>query len=92
MEIALSSWGNSLGLRIPKAIADLFNFKSGSKLRMELSDKKIILSAIDSDGPDELKKMSTNIDLKKMTSKVTSKNKHHLQDWADDEIKGKEIW
>lgn len=92
MEIALSSWGNSLGLRIPKAIADLFNFKNGSKLRMELADKKIILSAIDPIVAHELKKMSQGINLKKMTAKVTSKNKPHLEEWNNDEIEGKEIW
>ena len=47
MTTTLQAWGNSQGLRLPKAIITALNLQSGSKLEIELTPKKdaIIIKA-----------------------------------------------
>jgi antitoxin MazE len=40
MTTTLQAWGNSQGLRLPKAIITALNLQSGSKLEIELTPKK----------------------------------------------------
>lgn len=44
MKAKLSSWGNSLGIRIPNAIAEMFHFKSGSMVNVDIKNNAIILT------------------------------------------------
>ena len=43
MEVQVKKWGNSLGLRIPQAIANQINIKDGSKINLVLKNNKIEL-------------------------------------------------
>ncbi|MDZ4759606.1 MAG: AbrB/MazE/SpoVT family DNA-binding domain-containing protein [Alphaproteobacteria bacterium] len=36
MRVKIAVWGNSLGLRVPKAVADQLGLKSGSEVEMTL--------------------------------------------------------
>lgn len=91
MEAVLANWGNSLGLRIPKMIADMLRLKKGSKMNFELIDGKIILSPLSSidDAKQALKQMAQGLNLKKMVKKVSQANKHLLE---EDRPSGSEMW
>jgi AbrB family looped-hinge helix DNA binding protein len=39
----VSKWGNSLSVRLPKAICDMLNWKKGQALIIEVKDETIIL-------------------------------------------------
>ena len=43
MDVVLNKWGNSLGLRIPREIADAFEFQPGSHVNISAKDSKIII-------------------------------------------------
>lgn len=87
MQLNVSSWGNSLGLRIPKSIAELMGIANGSQLRGELKGGKLILSPL---GPmDPFQQMAKGVDLQKLTAKITAKNQHRAE---EDEAAGREVW
>jgi antitoxin component of MazEF toxin-antitoxin module len=46
METVVSIWGNSLGIRIPKAISDYCHLTDKSKVRIEASDDTIVITKI----------------------------------------------
>jgi antitoxin component of MazEF toxin-antitoxin module len=46
METVVSNWGNSLGIRIPKAISDHCHLTDKSKVRIEASDDAIVITKI----------------------------------------------
>ncbi|MBQ3913252.1 MAG: AbrB/MazE/SpoVT family DNA-binding domain-containing protein [Lachnospiraceae bacterium] len=43
MQLTVSKWGNSLGLRIPAAVADALSIKNGDRITYELKDDALIL-------------------------------------------------
>ncbi len=43
MRVTLSKWGNSLGIRIPRGIAQDANIDEGSELDVRLEDGRIVL-------------------------------------------------
>ncbi len=87
MQLTISAWGNSLGLRIPKGIAELLGIRSGSRMRAKLKAGQLILTPL-AEG-DSLEKLAQGIDLLKMVSKVTSKNRHLVE---EDTPEGSEVW
>lgn len=89
MQLALSGWGNSLGLRIPKSIAKILGIGKGSKLALELEDGKLVLSPLGRTA--SLKKLARGIDLKTLVSRVTSGNMPDESDLEDSPV-GQEIW
>ena len=44
MEIAISKWGNSLGIRLPKAAVDKLKLSEGDKIEYSVSGAKMILT------------------------------------------------
>lgn len=63
MVATLSKWGNSLGLRIPKAFAKQIGLKEGMALELYLEGKKIILGRL-------------SFSLEALLSKVSKSNLH----------------
>jgi antitoxin MazE len=45
MQVNVAKWGNSLGLRIPKDIAEEAGIRAGSKVEIEAADGRIVISA-----------------------------------------------
>ena len=43
MSVTVSKWGNSLGIRIPLAIADALSIKNGDSISYELKNNSVIL-------------------------------------------------
>ena len=63
MYLTVQKWGNSLALRIPKAVAKQVHVHKGSRMDMSLTANKIILSSL------EIKQYSLNTLLKKVDKK-----------------------
>jgi len=49
MTTRLAKWGNSLGLRLPKAIIDQLNLSHGSEIEIVQKDERIIIIPKDRD-------------------------------------------
>ena len=43
MQVTISKWGNSLGIRIPVAVANALSLKSGDSISYELKDNALVL-------------------------------------------------
>lgn len=89
MQVILSGWGNSLGLRIPKTIARMLGVGKGSRVAMELENGKLILSPLVRHS--SLKKLAKGIDLKSLVSRVSTNNMPEGSDFEDPPL-GQEIW
>ena len=44
MQVSVARWGNSLGLRIPKDVADQTGLKAGSRVEIAAKDGRVIIS------------------------------------------------
>jgi antitoxin MazE len=49
MRVKIAEWGNSLGLRVPKAVADQLGLKAGSEVEMTLEGAMATISAASTD-------------------------------------------
>lgn len=92
MKIAVKStevktWGNSLGVRIPKKVAEALKLQNGSQIKLKLDGQKIILEPEDN----SFFNLSKDLNLLALVSKITDKNKHSNDDFDDVQV-GQEIW
>ena len=78
MEIHLKRWGNSLGLRIPKGIADAAGFKVDDAVSIDTSQDGLIV-----------KKARRKYDLVELVNKITPENRHEAIDLGGP--KGREL-
>jgi len=78
MESMVSAWGNSLGLRIPKAFAKEIGLKSGSKVCLEMERGKLIIKPLE------------EFSLISLVNQITAENQFDKMDFGGTE--GKEIW
>ena len=88
MEISITHWGNSLGLRIPKALAKSIGIETGSKVRLELKGGRLILSPL---SDSSFAVMGKKIRLSSLVKKVHPKNLHSKSEIEDIPI-GQEVW
>jgi antitoxin MazE len=77
MLFQVQKWGNSLGIRIPKAIAMKAGLEEGSEIDFDIEDDKIII-----------KRKKQKLD--DLLSKITSDNIHKEVSTGDPE--GREVW
>lgn len=80
MQTKIQRWGNSLGLRIPKAFAEQAGVEAGSAVDLSVEDGELIVRPI----------RSPKYDLKDLLRGVTAKNLH-----KEVEISGpygREVW
>ena len=80
MEARLQKWGNSLGIRIPKALLNSLNLKEDDILDLDVEENKIII----------VKSTQSKIDLAKRFKDYYGENL--AKDFSWDEKRGKEIW
>ena len=73
----VGKWGNSLAVRIPKAIAKQCNIVEGASVQLEASNEGIMIR-------------NHPCDLANMVDQITSDNMHHEEDFGAPV--GKEIW
>lgn len=79
MTTTIQKWGNSLGLRIPKNIADSMGLQAGGDVSLSLKDGVIIVEAT-----------SKLLDLKKVMKNYKPREYHAEFDWGTPV--GKEVW
>lgn len=78
MDTVVSGWGNSLGLRIPKAFAKEIGLKSGSKVKLAMENGRLVITKV--------KKFS----LKSLVGQISLDNRYDEVDTG--KSKGREIW
>ena len=83
----IKEWGNSLAIRIPKKIKDALGLHDGSQINISLEGNKVILESEKNSFFD----LSKDMNLLRITNKITTKNKHSGEDF-DDYAVGKEVW
>lgn len=80
MQISVSKWGNSLGIRVPINVVNTLSIKSGDTLNYEIKDNQLILS----------KEISTKEMFEKFYNKPMEKitiddiGKAETIDWGED--------
>lgn len=79
MKTKIQKWGNSLGVRLPKAITELKSLHDGHSVRVVLKDNQIVIESVED-----------SILLEALLAKVTQSNLHTETEWS--EARGKEIW
>jgi antitoxin MazE len=86
----VKTWGNSLGVRIPKKVADALKLHDGSQIKISLDGNKIVLESESNPFFD----LSQDLNLMTLLAKITSKNKHSSDEdeESDDEVVGQEVW
>jgi antitoxin MazE len=80
MKVAVQRWGNSLAVRIPKAIAVESELSEGAVVDMKLTKGKVVLIPV----------RDTDPTLEQLLSGVTEENIHGEVDYG--RPVGKEIW
>ena len=78
MEVVLKRWGNSIGLRIPKGIADAAGLKADDAVSIDTSPDGLTIT-----------KARRKYDLAELLGKVTPENKHDAVDLGGQ--KGREL-
>jgi antitoxin MazE len=74
MDGTVQKWGNSLGLRIPKALVDELGVRSGAHVKMKMKGKTLTISLSPS--------KTSRYDLRDLTAKINAKNKHGELDFG----------
>ena len=82
MVATIRRWGNSLGLRIPKALAREVRLRDGGGVRLRASRGRLVVEPI----PENRKVY----DLESLLAGVTSHNLHAATSWGAPA--GKEVW
>lgn len=73
-------WGNSLGLRIPRTLAQEIDIKEGTEVTVSIDSNKALL----------VKPVEKKPTLEELMGKITPENQHNEIDWGKPE--GKESW
>lgn len=79
MSTTAQKWGNSIGVRIPKKIAEKLEIVNGSELEVSEDGKNIILKPVSNDPT-----------LEDLMAGITKENQHEEVDWGKPE--GDEVW
>ena len=75
----LTRWGNSLAVRIPKALAEQTDLREGSEVELSVVD-----------GALTVRPRAPSYSLAQLLDQVTTENRHDEVDWG--EPQGKEAW
>jgi antitoxin MazE len=75
----VTRWGNSLAVRIPKALAEQTKIEEGSEVELSVAD-----------GVLTVRPKAPTYRLEELLAQVTPGNRHDEIDWG--EPQGKEVW
>jgi antitoxin MazE len=79
MQTRISKWGNSLGVRIPKAFAAEAGLDDGTAVDISVSAGKIVVTPL-----------GREYKLEELVERITPENRHSETDWG--EPAGGEVW
>lgn len=80
MKARVQKWGNSLGIRIPKVLAQEVALETDSEVDLSTQDGTIVISPV----------MQKTVSLRRLLSKVTDENIHG--EISTGKVEGKEAW
>ena len=75
----ISKWGNSLGLRLPRAIVREAGLDQGDTVDLSVANGAIVV-----------KPSRPRYSLKQLVNRITRRNRHGATDWG--ERAGREVW
>ena len=79
MKTQIAKWGNSLGVRIPKAYAEEMGLSEGATVEVKLSGRKLVLTPV-----------RPEYELEELVAGITPNNRHGETNWG--KPAGKESW
>ncbi|MEK7639351.1 MAG: AbrB/MazE/SpoVT family DNA-binding domain-containing protein [Patescibacteria group bacterium] len=79
MKTKIQKWGNSLGVRLPKSIAEQKSLKAGLGVSVVLRNNQIVIEPAEEE-----------LSLNSLLSAVTADNIHKETEWSD--ARGNEVW
>jgi antitoxin MazE len=77
--VRVTRWGNSLAVRIPKALAEQTRIEEGSEVELSVAD-----------GAVTIRPKTHTYSLQDLLEQVTPENRHDEIDWGDPQ--GKQVW
>lgn len=80
MQTRIQKWGNSLGLRIPKVLAEQSGVEAGSEVDLSIEEGDLVVRL----------RRSPRYELKELLQAVTAKNVHTEVETG--EPVGREVW
>ncbi len=80
MKTTVQKWGNSLGLRIPKAFAEEASVREGTPVDLSISDGELIIRPL----------RESTCSLQDLVSQITKANLHDEVSFGEPE--GREAW
>lgn len=80
MKARIQKWGNSLAVRIPKAVCQQVNLVENSIVELTIEEEKLVVT-----------RATTRLTLEEMVAMITPKNKHELV-FENDKPRGNEFW
>lgn len=80
MKARIQKWGNSLAVRIPKAVCQQVKLEENTVIELTVDNESIVLSPV-----------TERLTLEEMVALITPKNKHEIV-FPDDEPRGNEYW
>ena len=78
MRVTISKWGNSLGIRIPRGLAEDAHLAEGTTLDLRVENGRLVAEPVE------------EVTLASLLAGVTADNLHHPQ--LDDAPRGAEAW
>jgi antitoxin MazE len=79
MKTKIQKWGNSLGVRLPKSIAEQKSLKEGLGVSVVIKNDQIVIEPAQED-----------VTLESLLTDVSVDNLHNETEWSD--ARGKEVW
>ena len=92
MEVQISQWGNSLGIRVPKNFAKTLGLKPRGKANMVLKNNALIITAKESQPQNIFERISdqAEAELKNLCDQITPENWHG--EYFDGGLMGQEVF
>lgn len=79
MPTQIAKWGNSLGLRIPKTVAEQAEIAEGDAVDVAVENGAIVI-----------RPARPRFELRQLVNAITPRNRHDESDWG--EPAGRELW
>ena len=83
IKVAFQRWGNSLALRVPKAVAEEIGASDGKTAEMSVRDGKLVIEVIKP-------RRKRRYTLDELVAGITPENRHEELDWGPPV--GNEVW
>ena len=80
IDTTLAKWGNSTGIRIPRAIAEQADLREGDAVSIAAEGPGVLI----------VRAVKSRLTLENLVSRITPQNRHAETAWED--ARGNEVW